>query len=598
MEIAVVGLGAWGLCVLERLVATARASGAQSARIHVIEPGRPGVGVYTVEQPDYFLLNTPCGQISLYPWTDQPEVPAYGISLHQWVQRRGYRWVGERCLIGQGGREITADDFLPRRVLGEYLEWFYHRLAADSGPQVEITLHRTRAVDVTADGQGGERVHLANGQVLQVKHVVITVGHADNADPPAPAGQGRPFNPYPVEGFDSRVLPGATVAVAGMGLVAIDVVAALTSGRGGTFLPDGNRLRYAPSGREPEIHLYSRGGLPHCAKAVGAPDASDSYELGIWKLRRRGREAGPPRDARRDLMPLIYAEMRLCYYTESARLAHDDAAAQRVRQELISAWKEGRFESRVGELATRFGRFEPAEHFFPDLGCGFASGKDYEAYVYDRVAADLDEALRPGGTSPVKAAYEVLRFLRDPMRNAVEFGGLTPESHVDFFNQVRGRVTRLVAGPPAVRSQQLLALMDAGVLRMPLGPSPDVAPGTGGLISLQSSHLAHPFSENVTVLIRGYLEDPTVHNSRSELLTSLYSRGRVQQFQSGGQLLGSIALTTEFHPVSIGGRPEPNLWVFGAVTEGVRYFTHYIPSPRSRLRAFLDAQRCAELIFG
>jgi hypothetical protein len=30
------------------------------------------------------------------------------------------------------------------------------------------------------------------------------------------------------------------------------------------------------------------------------------------------------------------------------------------------------------------------------------------------------------------------------------------------------------------------------------------------------------------------------------------------------------------------------------LTEGVRYFTHYLPSPRSRLRAVLDAQDCVE----
>jgi hypothetical protein len=30
----------------------------------------------------------------------------------------------------------------------------------------------------------------------------------------------------------------------------------------------------------------------------------------------------------------------------------------------------------------------------------------------------------------------------------------------------------------------------------------------------------------------------------------------------------------------------------------VRYFTHYVPSPKSRLRAFLDAQRCLEQIMG
>jgi len=30
----------------------------------------------------------------------------------------------------------------------------------------------------------------------------------------------------------------------------------------------------------------------------------------------------------------------------------------------------------------------------------------------------------------------------------------------------------------------------------------------------------------------------------------------------------------------------------------VRYFTHYLPSPRSRLRAVHDAQDCVEAVIG
>jgi hypothetical protein len=36
--------------------------------------------------------------------------------------------------------------------------------------------------------------------------------------------------------------------------------------------------------------------------------------------------------------------------------------------------------------------------------------------------------------------------------------------------------------------------------------------------------------------------------------------------------------------------------VFGAVTEGTRYFTHYIPSPKSRIRAVEDIGACVEAI--
>ncbi len=71
------------------------------------------------------------------------------------------------------------------------------------------------------------------------------------------------------------------------------------------------------------------------------------------------------------------------------------------------------------------------------------------------VETDLDEALAVGG-SPVKAAQEVTRILRDQLRSVIEFGGLTLESYIDFQSNVRGRINRLEAGPPPLRSQQLL----------------------------------------------------------------------------------------------------------------------------------------------
>ncbi|MGO9909061.1 MAG: hypothetical protein ACLP4R_27200 [Solirubrobacteraceae bacterium] len=54
----------------------------------------------------------------------------------------------------------------------------------------------------------------------------------------------------------------------------------------------------------------------------------------------------------------------------------------------------------------------------------------------------------------------------------VELGGLTLDSYLDFNGDICSRSHRLVAGPPALRSRQMLALMDAGVVRTPYGPAP------------------------------------------------------------------------------------------------------------------------------
>ncbi|MGH9019046.1 MAG: FAD/NAD(P)-binding protein, partial [Acidimicrobiales bacterium] len=65
MEFAVVGLGPWGLCVLERAIEHAR-RGQTPVRAHLVEPGVLGGSAYAVAQPDYLVLNNPCGQLSLY----------------------------------------------------------------------------------------------------------------------------------------------------------------------------------------------------------------------------------------------------------------------------------------------------------------------------------------------------------------------------------------------------------------------------------------------------------------------------------------------------------------------------------------------------
>ena len=79
-EFAIVGLGSWGLCVLERTVHHAHSHGHQHA-VHVIEPGQLGGGVYSTAQPDYLILNNPCGQLSLYAKPDYEVDPPYAKGL-------------------------------------------------------------------------------------------------------------------------------------------------------------------------------------------------------------------------------------------------------------------------------------------------------------------------------------------------------------------------------------------------------------------------------------------------------------------------------------------------------------------------------------
>ena len=193
------------------------------------------------------------------------------------------------------------------------------------------------------------------------------------------------------------------------------------------------------------------------------------------------------------------------------------------------------------------------------------------------------------------------------MRSVVEQGGLSLDSYLDFNADICSRIHRLVAGPPALRSRQMLALMDAGVLRMPYGPAPGYGSGSPAIrdrprtrTRISSTAFEQPYRRDVDVVIRGHLEEPRIDGSASQLLTQLYNRGRVSQFRYGEVTVGSVDLTPDSHPIDIDGRPQPRIWMFGVLTEGFRHFTttsrrRGAGSARSRISAPASPRSCPKL---
>ena len=611
LRIAIVGLGPWGICALERVVTGARHGlrPGLEVEVHVIEPGTPGSGVYDVTQPDYLLMNNACSQISLYPFASEADQPGYGVGLYDWAVGQGYRWVGDDCARNDSGRPIEPHHFLPRRLMGEYLQWFYLALVGGVPPAVRIVHHPAAAVDLVARLDGSEEVYLVDGSTVIVDQVIVTSGHTANEDDGHAAAYPRQLSAYPVTRY-VQSLPGqATVGVAGMGLVALDVVTALTVGRGGRFVEHADGLRYRPGGREPVIQLFSRSGLPYTAKSVTGVDLTGVYEPIICTPEAfdqlSGRLNGSRRlvDLRTELLPLLFAEMRVRYYAQLAHQSGTAADSAAVREQFRAAWNQDRFHEEVACQAARFGPFDAEAVFFGHQP-RYHSSEDYERSVYDLIAEDLREAEVPDGASPVKSATEVFRIFRDPIRSVVEYGGLSLDSYLEFNADVTSRINRLVAGPPALRSRQLLALMDAGVLQFPYGPAPALGPLPSregrelARTRISSTALTEARAADVDVVIRGHLEEPRIDGSASALLARLYARGRVSQFRYGAVTVGSVDLTADAHPIDIDGRPQERIWMFGVLTEGIRHFTHYIPSPKSRIRAFEDLGACVAEILG
>jgi uncharacterized NAD(P)/FAD-binding protein YdhS len=603
IDMAVIGLGPWGLCVFERIVNRTRQT-SRPVRVHLIDPNSAGSGIYRRDQPDYLILNNPCGQISIGTAIPDERSPAYGVGLHEWAVSQGYRWVGHECRITTRGVAIEASDYLPRRLMGEYLSWFFDALLSEAPEQLEIVPHRTTATDIVRLAQGRERVILDEGPPLDVDHVVLTSGHTFNDERPIDGAGLRPLRPYPVDYLKQLVTPASTVAIAGMGLVTLDVLAAFTIGLGGSFREGPTGPRYRASGKEPAIDLYSRSGVPPIAKSATGIDATGDYQPIVCTREAlsaiRGRRGETPEhriDFRSDVVPLLRAEMQARYHTHCAFLRGGDGERRRVHDKLESSWRAGRFDAAICDLSKIDGRFDPGSMLDDDTPAGFEAGSEYEQYVYAALSSDIREAFAPGG-SPVKAAQEVTRILRDDIRSVVEFGSLSLNSYLDFQSNIRPRITRLDAGPPPARSQQLLALMDTGIVRTRLGPDPTIVRRANNQKVIRSTRLDDPTEVNVDMVVRGHLDMPSLAQSASPLLARLYRTGRLTQLNYQGTAVGSVAISDDFHPYDIEGRVQTHLSLLGVLTEGSRFFTHYVPSPKSRRRAVVDAQACVETVIG
>lgn len=151
----------------------------------------------------------------------------------------------------------------------------------------------------------------------------------------------------------------------------------------------------------------------------------------------------------------------------------------------------------------------------------------------------------------------------------------------------------------------MLALIDAGVLKAPFGPAPSLGPAAGHedprlarTVMSSTAFDRQPYVDTMDVVIRGHLDEPRIDGSASQLLARLYRRGRVSQFRYGAVTVGSVDLTADSHPIDLDGHVQTRIWMFGVLTEGIRHFTQYIPSPRSRIRAFEEIGACVAEIVG
>jgi uncharacterized NAD(P)/FAD-binding protein YdhS len=598
-RIGIIGMGPRGLTVLERIVANERQQCSGEIEVLLFDPNAPGPGCHDPGQSDIHLVNTVAGQLTVF--ADPSALDAgpvmHGPSFFEWLQEQGGRSANGLLTHARA----SSDAYYARGLFGRYLMWAFRYICALAPPHVKVILKRTTVQRAHRDDDGAWVLDTLDA-TLRVSHLFLTTGHTKPARipriiPPRSAEQGRGTlvvdDPYPIATKLSPAAPGMVVAVEGMGLTTFDVLGELTLGRGGQFVSGAKagEQRYIRSGREPKIIMFCRSGIPLSARAVNQKGVSNQYRarfLLIEKL--RALRAQRKLDFHADVLPLLLADMEYAYYDAYFRERRDAVKAVLFCNQLSSS-DPSRRQALIARHVPAEDRLSWDQLAAPVPEHALAGRDTFHRWLIGYLQRDVCEAGKGNVDSPLKAACDVLRDLRDNLRAAIEFGGLNEASHRWVLAEFMPVMNRLAVGPPSSRISEMLALMEAGVLEADYGPGAVVRESaSGGRMHIAASGWAgHQAEIDVLVKARVSMHSP-VHDA-SKLLQGLLQDGYVRPYYNGSFHPGGIEIDRRHNWVAANGSVIDNAWALGIPTEGIKFCTFVIPRPGVNSTALVDAGR-------
>lgn len=587
--LAVVGAGPRGTSVLERICASA-AELAPGSRltVHVIDPAPPGAGqVWRTAQPPELLMNTVASQVTLFT-DDSVECAGpirTGPSLYDW----------EGCDVG-------PDDYPGRALYGRYLEWFFHRTVRTAREDVTVVTHPARAVRLAQAPDGSQSLTLDDGRTLHgLGAVVLAQGHlptvadaeqrqlADYA-----AGHGLaylpPANPADLSADLEALAPGRPVLLRGLGLTFFDHMVLLTTARGGRFVRGtGGALTYLPSGREPRLYAGSRRGVPYHARGDNAKGAHGRHlplllTPDVIAAFRKRADAGELPDFLAEVWPLVAKEAEAVYYEALlARRGAGGAPGPLCRERFRRRFLDSAHRSPEEAAALDAFGIAPAERWDwervsrPHAERSFTGRAAFREWLLDHLRQDAAHARQDNVSGPVKAALDVLRDLRNELRQIVDHGGLAGASRRDHLDRWYTPLNAFLSiGPPRRRIEEMTALIEAGVLEV-VGPRMTVRPGSAdGHEPGFTGYSPEVPGSTVTAaaLIEARLPEPDVRRAADPLLARLLAEGGARPHTVDGYESGGLDVSpSPYHLIGADGRRHPRRFAVGVPTEGVHWVT-------------------------
>lgn len=435
MRVGLVGGGPRALWAAEELFALFRDNDLPLS-IVCWDPEEPGAGrVYRADQPLCWRLNVRSDIVrtrlgSFSDWLESRQshdrkVIVDGVGAEQADIRRLASPFSGKCEMALSGEDKI---FPPRALVGEFLRMSWLELARefkDVGGQNELRHVCARVEDIHS-ADDGCRIEVANNLDEIVDEALIVTGHAAT-------WRGRWEGAIAANDFAAlnSIKADSDVVVRGMALTFIDTCLALTEARGGRFVPD---HRSEDGGQICGMH----------------PNPAATPEERARKLR---------------YIPSGKEPSRIFPFSRSAKLMSIKPAPSNI-------WSQVNFKHQE-EFEERIRNCSDVEHLRVIL-------REAEENLLDSARQFADSVRRARKESVIQlpdrqwATGEVWRRLYGALVERVSY---SEDGDLEGFHDLEREMEPLAFGPPALTAKKIDALVEAGIVVLPLkGGEPAIPP--------------------------------------------------------------------------------------------------------------------------
>ncbi|GCF92295.1 FAD(NAD)-dependent oxidoreductase [Enterococcus florum] len=598
-KIAVIGAGPYGLMMLDQLIY--QHSGTFPIELFIFDPDGPGGAVWSPKQRGTVLMNSVMQHVTLFS-DGSPEKgrsTTRGPNLYEWCKSEAFTFIPTQADVDQRlflkqAEKLQKNDCCERRFYGLYQRWFFQSLKEKLPSTIRLTMVPQKIMDLEMDAH----ITLFAEETWQVDQVILATGHGQDLPTDEEAElenyarkhqlyYQKPANPATVD--LSKIGTKEDVIFRGVGLSFFDYVAMVPEFWGGHFYEEDGRLSYRLSGNEGRMIVGSGGGLPYHPRPVNQKEAGEDAQPQI--LTKERLDKFKPGDAP-IFFDLMKKEAEIVYYQKKLTNLLIDVDAF-LQDYVLMDRKEALVKHQVPkeDWLTMQELIEPAKK---------VSAQDFSSFVVDYLRQSIQVALAGNVDGPVAAAIDTLKEIQFPIHWMLDHQRFSADEIWNelwkSYNKEYGFIT---VGPPVLRTQQLLALVEAGLIVF-LAPEMVIKGENGQFVTYSRQAKEQRYAARR--LIEARIPSVSYHRTTNPLILKMKKRGylapHVLLTDDGEKETGALLVDENSHQViDSQGKHSENLYCYGVPTEGIDWLNATTPRPKNNDRIFLVGKRIAASIY-